>query len=633
MSLQIWLPLTFDKNIKNQGLSWAYGTSLGTHMTTYGGKVNEWAIGVDTPGCGIAFPGIMSTLSTYSTYSIACWVYLDKQSTGHSATIISSGNWNEAANQMCFALYNYSDGGYRCILVPNKMNWSAGIALTNPLELNTWYHIAITYDGSKTYAYVDGVQVGWLNGGGITSTSNNSNANLFTATYTDSFTLFGKIQDFRFYNHCLSIKEVKELAKGLVCHYKLDQNNLVHNEILNTSFNIYNNFPSNISASLTATEEKYQGAPVYRLTMQALDSTGLSKIQSNLWDTGIYTSNNILPSFLANTKYCYWLYYRPVWPHENVRVGGTASNIGGWTEISPHYYRDGWYRVGQYRDGTVTTDKTDDIYTSFYCSTVALNQPISIDFCCPHLIEGFDHIVEEDSYFPFDFENTGYWCDSSGMCCPMYEQHRSSLDEKSPDTPRYSGSHVFERSNYLCENVDAKVRDAITVNIWAKMDNWSEYSTYGMRMFSCTEDGGWSLSSSGGKFAIWMGVGESSNSYFTILSNQTISSLSGWHMFTITYDGYQVKFYIDGQLDVASNPNGSKIPIYYNPNNGIIIGAEASTTRYNCESGTEFKGKLSDFRIYGTALVEEDILELYKTSATVDNIGNIYSGEFIEVDV
>lgn len=65
-------------------------------------------------------------------------------------------------------------------------------------------------------------------------------------------------------------------------------------------------------------------------------------------------------------------------------------------------------------------------------------------------------------------------------------------------------------------------------------------------MFSCTEDGGWSLSSSGGKFAIWMGVGESSNSYFTILSNQTISSLSGWHMFTITYDGYQVKFYIDG---------------------------------------------------------------------------------------
>jgi hypothetical protein len=49
-------------------------------------------------------------------------------------------------------------------------------------------------------------------------------------------------------------------------------------------------------------------------------------------------------------------------------------------------------------------------------------------------------------------------------------------------------------------------------------------------------------------------------------------------------------------------------------------------------STNKFSGKLSDFRIYGTALFNEDILELYKTGATIDNNGNIYTGEYIEVD-
>lgn len=628
MSLQIWMPL--HTNIKNQGL-----TSASTILSNVGngigfnaeGKTNSSSISVWYNGSGVILSSIMRDLSTYNTYSIACWIYLDEKSAGHSATIISSGNWNYAGNHMCFALYDYNSG-YQKLLVPSLGDWNTGISLSTPIELKTWYHITITYDQSQTRAYINGQYAGAYNGGGITPNYGHPDAKLFSATYADSYTLKGRINDFRIYDHCLSIREIKELAKGLVCHYKLDQNKPATNLITNSTFSIYNNYSSNISASITATGEQYQGAPVYRLTMSALNETGLSNIQSNLWGTGIYTRRDILPSFLANTKYCYWLYYRPVWPHENVRVGGTASNIGGWTEISPHYYRDGWYRVGQYRDGTVTADKTDAIYTSFYCSTVALHQPISIDFCCPHLIEGYDYIMEEDGYL---CEQLSEEYDVSGNGGLGWIEYQKPII-KSTDSPRYSGSYELTEA-YMRIGSSGKVRDAITINIWAKMDNWSEYSSQTMRMFSCTESGGWCLSSTGGKFAIWMGVGESSNSYFTILSNQTISSLSGWHMFTITYDGYQVKFYIDGQLDVASNPNGSKIPIYYNQDNGIFIGAEASGNPYTFEAGTIFKGKLSDFRIYGTALVEEDILELYKTGAIVDNLGNIYSGEFVEVDI
>lgn len=41
---------------------------------------------------------------------------------------------------------------------------------------------------------------------------------------------------------------------------------------------------------------------------------------------------------------------------------------------------------------------------------------------------------------------------------------------------------------------------------------------------------------------------------------------------------------------------------------------------------------IADFREYATALTEEQVLELYNTSVTIDNKGNIYSREYIEND-
>jgi len=41
----------------------------------------------------------------------------------------------------------------------------------------------------------------------------------------------------------------------------------------------------------------------------------------------------------------FWIYYKPI-SHFDTRCGGTASNIGGWTEIPPVEVGGGWYRVG-----------------------------------------------------------------------------------------------------------------------------------------------------------------------------------------------------------------------------------------------------------------------------------------------
>ena len=48
-------------------------------------------------------------------------------------------------------------------------------------------------------------------------------------------------------------------------------------------------------------------------------------------------------------------------------------------------------------------------------------------------------------------------------------------------------------------------------------------------------------------------------------------------------------------------------------------------------SGRVFSGKLSDARIYATALSELDIKELYNTPLSIDNVGNMYTYEFKEI--
>lgn len=78
------------------------------------------------------------------------------------------------------------------------------------------------------------------------------------------------------------------------------------------------------------------------------------------------------------------------------------------------------------------------------------------------------------------------------------------------------------------------------------MDNWSIFNLSSMRLVSCAERGGWSFEPNGGmQFSV--GTGTSSNTYKRVKDSTALSSLSsGWHMFTGTYDGKNVKIYVDG---------------------------------------------------------------------------------------
>lgn len=94
-------------------------------------------------------------------------------------------------------------------------------------------------------------------------------------------------------------------------------------------------------------------------------------------------------------------------------------------------------------------------------------------------------------------------------------------------------------------------------------------------------------------------------------------SLGNWHMITMTRDGTKEKYYVNGiyqsEIDAKAMPTG----IYR-------IGAWASNT------GQNYYGLISDFRIYCTALSAQDIKQLYELGMKIDNNHNLHAFEVVE---
>jgi len=92
-------------------------------------------------------------------------------------------------------------------------------------------------DPKKGYFYFDGIRKEIASIPAIRNVSSTTSLKIgsMTPIYTPYY-FTGKINDVRIYDHALSTKEVEEIAKGLVLHYKLDNYWLAENLLVNTHF-------------------------------------------------------------------------------------------------------------------------------------------------------------------------------------------------------------------------------------------------------------------------------------------------------------------------------------------------------------------------------------------------------------
>lgn len=241
MSLQIWLPLTND--INNYGVAGNYKFSIPSSgvIPSDDGILGKCYTFSAMSGNGIfsADNGFMNTYINHHSYSMCCWIKTTTKDTtpmnlSYGLGLLIDGNGKPYMRQ------------YRSGSTVNTMG------TTNCCD-GVWHHITATYNATtnKSCVYVDGVlekenaysynndtyASSWANGIYIGRDPNNSTAN-------SHYYYQGKMNDVRIYDHCLSAKEVQEIAKGLLLHYKMtspdaeyDSGPVVLNSYVHSTFN------------------------------------------------------------------------------------------------------------------------------------------------------------------------------------------------------------------------------------------------------------------------------------------------------------------------------------------------------------------------------------------------------------
>lgn len=605
MSLQVWMPL--NGNLNNQGLSEMSVTNTGAIVNAYG------KIGSCYYFDGSSYITSSDTIIPDGTeFSIACWIKDE----------FTNENWHRigGVNDHTYFHLDVDKYGRPRLFVSldgTEDNYNAVYGTNNIID-GCWHHICGTANANTISIYVDGM----LNKSVTRTSVYSENGMLRIGTINNGRNFVGYINDFRVYNHCLSPKEVKEIAKGLILHYKLDHKgtggaNFVDNSgpVVNTPWRVWS-----LSNDWTSSIVECSTAPlgVCARATAAEDSTTRGGLFINPWDRTNFVDGEVytISAYIRSSVDGLVVNFRNDMMPNNLITISTEWKYYTYTakiNINAAYYANTFYA---YHDSQVIG--------GMYIEAHSLKMEKG-SRATPWVPSINDSIYSELGFGTTDEPD----CSGFGNNGIM-----SGSFEYDTDTPRYYASTVFNGTDtYIAAGTVAKIKDEITVALWAYMDDWTQFVDNGNRRFiSCTETGGWNFqpTSNTNWLQFFIGTGTDSNTYAAAGINGVkipqANMPSGWHHFVGSFNGLTVKFYLDGVLQETNNIFTTKIPIFYNANNGIFIGAEAGSSATNPINHTEdsFNGRLSDIRIYATALTDSQVKELYNTSGSVDNNGNLF---------
>lgn len=568
MALQVWLPL--NGNFDNNGVVNITVTPVGG-STTYSesGKIGSCL------SCNGSTYWDISGASIGNNASIVWWSKTSSVDRTYMPWVLEATNYSWMLN-FYEATYYYLNTG-NSTQNPFQTDSGAKIAWMHD---GKWHHFAITFDSVTAKLYIDGTYAGKA------KTYKNPSSTILRigggggvkGSPTHKYDFIGNLNDFRIYDHCLSAQEVKEISKGLVLHYPL--NDIPSNNILTNGQD-------------GATNSSYM---IKRYTISSPPANGtlctvtikMNKIGAGKTWVGIYNSGGSL----TLTRF------------------SVSSSDSEQILQKTFTWRDS--------SGSITASNT---YISTYIGPSSTASESSIAWMkievgnttgSPKSLNPFSHNIIQD--------------------CSGYNNNGTVTGTliTSVDTPRYDKCTENTSTGVIMLPTSLfNLKDAITQSYWAYRSDWTTwYSESGGQcsFMSNLESGGIAIiKNTATNIEFIVGTGTTSNSYQYVIINPTLSS--GWHHFAITCDGQTLKGYIDG-VEVASKSWSTKTPIFYNTSAGYFLFGESESNQTIPSSYT--KGKLSDVRIYATALSADDIKDLYQEAAFIDHKGNIGCYQFYE---
>ena len=646
MALLVWLPL--NGNLNNQGLSNVAVSNSGATVNDNGkiGKCYEFNIASSQSGTKYMElnKNVSELFQSGSSFSLACFVKVSGDLYSNGCGVIECAIYKSSGFSL--DLRRLSNG--KCVLGMKLANngeeqeWNSGVKI----EKDIWYHICGTFDSitNKFSMYLDGVLRATFTVVNLSSPWVAANTPIGIGRGTQGgwgYTLPGYLNDVRIYDHCLSPKEVKEISQGLVLHYKLTPTNLIKNGWGGTE-----NWPNNPQKISTVVPENIIG--VTNSYSNIISKEHIPFAQNSL--TTISQDLHSGDTVVHLTDASGWT--NPTTHQYNVAIFGYKDSTG-------YVYPDMVYTRRVFKFGT-TTDKSNidvenkqvTLLTAYTGQTIPAGTSICLSsdggtYYYPTVATGGDDwMYLTKTFVPQDIKmlvparyvtvyaalNTGQWttaltlidntAESTVYDCSGFGNNgtRYGNIQFLKDRPRYlSASDYYDSACAIgIGNLSQMVPEGIfTFNLWLKKttDVWSEKP--------------WETILGGPSgFELESKLGGTKNAYIHPYSwgggNTTTPNaysiaydLDKWNMVTMVRDASNTKFYLNGELKVT----GTRSSI---PSGDYFIGAWKTATQQN------YRGYLSDARIYATALSADDIKDLYNTSASIHNNASAEAFEFVE---
>ena len=569
MSLQIWLPFTKDDS--------NYGILNMNPTSNTGKKVNS------DHGGGYEFNNAEKQcihyehnkeINNFKSFSISCWA---KSNIAEMRPILGLTYDIIIYNAGFTALFeNNSDSIYEHEIATKDKFWHNYILTFNYNLKKFCYYIDgniikeyLTNNKEYKILHNNGLYVGY-------DPNDNLDKNFFN----------GIITDVRVYNHCLSPLEIKQLSVVLIGHYPLND------EYITSTKNL-------CKSTFSANSETTWGWCTY--TSEIVDIID-SKVPSN-------KGNKIVATFNGSTKrggwsvpntrvyvsqgdtYIYSLYVKSTIPINEINHNllyiffyNQESRL-----ITEHGYKDniincgnGWYRCW---GKVVIPEKCQFVY--LYSFDYPSSGVVTYYLCAPQ----FEKSSELTPYTPSVREGSKYCYDISGLTnnIPLSEDINPLFVS---DTARYSGSYNFnEVGQTIGTREHIKPTKNVSISAWvksSKIDTVTEpnVDVDGINIY---------VNNSG----IIHLVGTFGD------LNSSVSCIDTWTHACGTYDGTTVKLYVNGVLKSSKS---------YSSDLKYVKGAAISS-----DSKSGITCKVSDFRIFSTALKDDYITDLYNMGAAVSS--------------
>ena len=149
---------------------------------------------------------------------------------------------------------------------------------------------------------------------------------------------------------------------------------------------------------------------------------------------------------------------------------------------------------------------------------------------------------------------------------------------------------------------------AITMEQWITADSWTAGDSINyLASLSCTQGGGYAHYIWSGSFRSYVRVG---GSYQIPTADVSGFAAGSWHHVVTTFDGRYTKLYLDGVLANTLDLGTSGNIIGYDPDNSILVGAEATGT--TGAAGQYWAGKVGLTRIWDKALNDTQVTAIYQ---------------------